>query len=99
MRDHKICLESFEKCLLDESASEEDEEKVQKIHSMIQMQKTIVEIVQETSKKIKEVHSQLVVELETAHQSFITLENRSTTTAEESHDLLEQYEVRTNLSS
>ncbi|CAG5085315.1 Oidioi.mRNA.OKI2018_I69.PAR.g10860.t3.cds [Oikopleura dioica] len=85
-------IESFEKCLLDESASEEDEEKMQKIHSLIQKKKTDVQIVKETSKTIKEVQSQLVVELETAHQTFITLENRSTNTTEESHDLLEQYE-------
>lgn len=87
------CLESFEKCLLAESASAENEEKMQKINSLLQKKKTDIQIVKETSKQIKEIHSTLVVESETTYQTFIALENKPTTTAQESHDLLEQYEV------
>ena len=47
----------------------------------------------ETTKQVKEIQSMLVVELETTHQTFIDLGNKSANTAQESHDLLEQYEV------
>ena len=66
---------------------------MQKINSLLQKKKTEIQIVKETSKKIKEIHSTLVVESETTYQTFMALENKPTTTAQESHDLLEQYEV------
>jgi len=58
--------------------------------------KTEIQIVKETTKQVKEIQSMLVVELETTHQTFIDLGNKSTNTAQESHDLLEQYEELDN---
>ena len=87
-------LEKYETLLNSSAATNEDEEKIVS-HSdlLIQTKKTEIEIVKESSRKIQEIHTELVAAIETADQKRSVLKAEKCETNEEIENISKEYDV------